>query len=260
MISPISPHCEYIELYNKSDNDIEYEKVIYSQTYYATTSHCIENLNIPAHSYVLLTSTKSSQIEYLSKYADCYPIYRFSLPKRYSSICLKLEDGTILDSLHYESSWFDDEIGNTDISLERIDVDLENIASNWTSSRAAEGCTPGKTNQTSASTIETDKITHITCDKDYITHDGRDERDCMINFYMDYPKSSFRFTLAIYTDKGNIVYKHADNILYHEYTEFEWKGVNNNNSPLGRGMYSVKLTVIKDNGEKDGKSFNINIW
>lgn len=259
MVDPISPHCEYIELYNKSDNDAFFEKLIYSQTYKDNISKTIDNLKIPAHAYALLSSTNSDNITYLSTYADVYPIINFSMANSYSSICLKLEDGTIIDSLRYDRSWYDANLPSKDRSLERIDVNKENDASNWTTSRAIEGCTPGKANQTSGTIIESPKEANISCDKDAITHNAREE-DSKVNFLMNYPNTSFRFSIKVFDARGLILYSYSDNVLYNENAEFSWHGIDNNASFISKKMCYASITVTKDKGETDAKSFVINIW
>ena len=149
MLNPLDDAFEYLELYNTKDYDIELSDVIYSCN--GVVKDIINEELIPAKSYLLLCSVNGYKS--VSNNGKTHSVKSFVLNNKSASICLKYESGTVIDSLKYSDSWYDSAKSSKGISLERISVTKPNNTINWTSSKADDGGTPGKENQTKGDVI-----------------------------------------------------------------------------------------------------------
>jgi len=149
MLNPLDDDFEYLELYNTKDYDIDLSGVSYSCN--GVVKDIINDELIPAKSYLLLCS--ASGYKSVSGNGKTHAVKSFVLNNKSASICLKYINGIIIDSLKYSDSWYDSAMSSKGISLERISVIEPNNSINWTSSKADEGGTPGKENQTKGDII-----------------------------------------------------------------------------------------------------------
>jgi len=258
LINPLSPLNKYVELYNKSDKDVHFDKLIYASYYRGCAEKMLTDVSIPAKSYILLCSERRDELDNMSKYAKAYGLNYFRLPMSHCSICLKSEKGKLIDSMAYSTLRLKKASYKEHHSYERVDPDGDSSISNWEFSSAKEGCTPGTCNQTDCSPVDVSVGKCITCNRKSINHDGVLEENSVI-FSMSYPQTAFRFKVYVFDSKGAILYNYSDNILYQNTTEFKWKGIYNNESTISSKICCVMIIVDKENGEADKEKFIINI-
>ena len=141
MYAPISGEPEWIELYNRSDEQKNLKKWKISDN---TTPVAISSVDVfvPARAYIVLS--KDSTI--LSHYSVSSPIIALSLPALNNTddaVVLRDSLNVLIDSLYYFSSWG----GSNGRSLERVDANESSInQANWKTSTGIFKATPGKIN------------------------------------------------------------------------------------------------------------------
>lgn len=144
------PHfpSEYIEIYNRTSDTIQLAGLSIADR---SRSIILDPFEAPPAAYVIIAPFAD---------AGAYKRYGLTLPSaswsglndRGDQICLLNRSGEIIFSIEYEESWYKDQRKKKGYSLEMIDT--SNPCSgyyNWTSSEAAEGGTPGKSNSVAMS-------------------------------------------------------------------------------------------------------------
>lgn len=141
MYKPLSGKPEWIELFNNTKKTIKLKNwSIHDSFSKAIFSDVAE---IQPNSFVVVSDSK----EILSQYIIEVPLIIANLPSLNNGgdvISLTNQLQTIIDSVHYKSSWGGNGGG---ISLERVSAEAaSNDSSNWQSSYSKELATPGKLN------------------------------------------------------------------------------------------------------------------
>ncbi|MFC2103304.1 lamin tail domain-containing protein [Bacteroidota bacterium] len=142
MYSPSSGEPEWIELFNRTGEDLNLKKWTISDL---TTSATITSINtyIPSEGYIVLTED-SSIINYYNVSSEIIVLNLPSLNNSGDGIKLKDSLNVLIDSVLYSPDWG----GNTGgRSLERISVEeSSNDPSNWETSISILKATPGRIN------------------------------------------------------------------------------------------------------------------
>ena len=138
------PEAEFLEVYNRSRNPIDLSAWLIADE---ATSATLDHYILLPGEYLILTS--SAHAEKFTSYGRVLPVSGFPVLNNAGEvIMLKNSDGTTIDSLKFDLSWYaDDEKADGGWSLELIDP--ENICAdkaNWTAASAEAGGTPGKQN------------------------------------------------------------------------------------------------------------------
>jgi hypothetical protein len=138
------PEAEFIELYNRSANpfDLNGWKISDDGQAVSLSSKII----LPDEYVIICSNTQTSKF---TSYGNVIGVSGFpSLNNTADFLVLKNRDGTLIDSLHYDISWYNDDAkkdGGWTIEL----IYAENICAekeNWISSEDISGGTPGKQN------------------------------------------------------------------------------------------------------------------
>jgi hypothetical protein len=144
------PQAEYVEIFNRSNQDINLEGWTLSDE---NSSGIIKSFVIPKAQYTLLTLANLR-----NRFTGTLPeLTRFpSLNNDEDQLVLKNKEGQIIDSLHYHDSWYHDDDKKTGgWALELIDIN--NICleeENWSASEDVMGGTPGKPNSIAAEILD----------------------------------------------------------------------------------------------------------
>ena len=144
MYDPAGGEPEWIELYNRSSDEINIEGMIISDALAAPTPAVIHSIKtIQPGSYFILARDSSISDYHRNIPAD---ILVFDLPvlnNDEDAVILKDASGSIIDSVHYFNGWG----GETGHSLERISFDAPSDSqSSWGPSNDIELSTPGRPN------------------------------------------------------------------------------------------------------------------
>ncbi len=138
---------EFIELYNRSNNTLSLNGLKLSDNYFGTGA-TLGNYTMTPGSYLIVCSiTDTAQFTALG-YTNKLGVSSFpSLNNSGDNLYLKTNSGTLIDSVNYSDSWYQDAIKkNGGYTLEQINPNLNSSCSqisNWKASTNANGGTPG---------------------------------------------------------------------------------------------------------------------
>lgn len=149
MYDPNSNQCEYIELYNSSNFDIEFSKFsIHDAVNMSKILPFISNNYIFRSKEYLIIASDSSILSSFKDIVDVNKIIilnkSLSLNNVNDDLNLKWDNDKVIDSVKYYNSWHSENVLNTKgVSLEKKGLILEsNRKENWTSSSNVFGGTP----------------------------------------------------------------------------------------------------------------------
>ena len=147
------PEYEYVELYNRSNKNIEVGGWTFS---YGNNTRTLPAYLFPAGGYLLLVHPTAAPD--LSAYGTTLPILGSltSITNTGQYLQLKDAEGTVISWIDFTSDWYVDPLkSNGGWSLEQINPDLTcGVASNWKASTGKNGGTPGQKNSVYASVSE----------------------------------------------------------------------------------------------------------
>ena len=137
------PEVEYVELYNKTDFDINLHNYVFN---YGNYNSSIPEADIEANSYIILC--KENNVQELETYGKVIGLANFSLNNNGQLLSIEDNKGNIIHSVNYNITWIrDDNKTEGGWSLEQIDPN--NVCGgeyNWDVSIASNGGTPGTKN------------------------------------------------------------------------------------------------------------------
>ncbi|MEJ5351206.1 MAG: lamin tail domain-containing protein [Melioribacteraceae bacterium] len=242
MYAPISPEPEWIELYNRSEKEID-----------------IKNYQIgneESKSTIIKTSRVIKPKEYvvIAKDTNIYSIYsglknvvisNFPILNNNGGMIVISDSlGRVIDSVYYKSSWG----GRNGKSLERIDVNTASQDSvNWQGSKLAKGGTPNKSNSVSRKNFDVAVVSYTIQPEVPIVGEN-------VNLTIDianYGKSSAEADLIIYEIKSNgrekIRQIKINELLPDTHQQHEIK----NFIPklISKGKFVVALNIINETDE-----------
>ncbi len=149
------PEYEYIELYNRSDKNIQLKNWTFT---YGNTSKTFPDYLFPAESYVLLTHPEAEAS--LSTYGVVIPLLGSKTAIANNGQYLELKDhtGNVISWVDFTTDWYQDpHKANGGWSLEQINPDLTcSLSTNWKASSNVNGGTPGKQNSVFATTKDSE--------------------------------------------------------------------------------------------------------
>ncbi|HYG19075.1 MAG TPA: lamin tail domain-containing protein [Ohtaekwangia sp.] len=138
------PESEYIELFNRSETTVDLSGWTLSD---GSTTAIIANTSIAAGHYLIVTANTSRNA--FASYGTVVGVAAFpSLNNAADRILLANPDGTVIDDVSYDETWYQDNAKKDGgWSLELIDVNNPcGEHDNWTGSVHEAGGTPGKEN------------------------------------------------------------------------------------------------------------------
>ena len=157
------PEVEFVEFYNRSNKTLNLEGWQLQDASTNSTA-ILSTSNLTPGEYILLC--KATDTTFLSSYGNVMGTPNFpSLNNSGDQLILKDSSGTIIDSLSYSNTWYQDNIKKEGgVSLELINPNSSiNCAAftNWVASNHTQGGTPGIQNSVSVS------YTHLTLPTSY---------------------------------------------------------------------------------------------
>lgn len=137
------PAFEYIELYNNSKAVINLAEInlqVNNQTV------GFSNYLLAPQQYVILCSAEGENT--LSSYGNVLPLTKWTTLNNTGATIRLIRNDTVIDEVNYKDNWHTNTTKKSGgWSLEKINPNwLCNISSNWTSSTASKGGTPGAPN------------------------------------------------------------------------------------------------------------------
>ncbi|MDH7515473.1 MAG: lamin tail domain-containing protein [Bacteroidota bacterium] len=142
MYRPAAGECEWVELFNPSNDTVNLRDWILHDATSTRPLITSTDLFFPPGGYIVIASDSS-----ILATGSGFPLHIMknfpSLNNSGDDVFLRAPDSSLVECVPYRSSWG----GGTGVSLERIDVAASPTdASNWGSSRAPSGSTPGRWN------------------------------------------------------------------------------------------------------------------
>ena len=156
------PEYEYIELYNRSNKNIDIDGWTFS---YGNVNRTIPQYLFPAGGYLLLVHPTAESA--LSAYGTALPVLGSLTAIANAGQYLQLRDnqGNLISWVDFNSDWYREPLkSNGGWALEQINPDLIcSVQTNWIASNAVNGGTPGQQNSVhgSVSNISSPEIIRI---------------------------------------------------------------------------------------------------
>ena len=153
------PSCEYIELYNSTNHDINIKN--WTLQIGNSSKTITQDIDIQSYGYLILC--KDDAVSLLSDYGECVGFSSFSIPNTGSDIMLSSDRNIRVHKLIFDKHWYrDNEKSEGGWSLELIDPHSPCLAAeNWRASCGVDGGTPGAVNSV-------DGICFVAPDIDYV--------------------------------------------------------------------------------------------
>lgn len=147
------PEVEYVELYNRSNEDFDLENWIFVNT---TTEKTLPTFPLLQNAFVILCD--EDDVALMEPFGDVIGIPSFTaLSNSGDSLTLRSNSALVIDALVYSDDWYDDpDIALGGYSLERINPNSGcSSAINWAPSMNSNGGTPGTLNSVFDDTPDT---------------------------------------------------------------------------------------------------------
>ncbi|MBI1939360.1 MAG: lamin tail domain-containing protein [Ignavibacteriales bacterium] len=143
MYNPVNGEPEWIEIFNDSDYDIDFDEWTLSDILAIPVSARIKNVIVPAHKYFVIAKDSTIKNFHNSIPSQIVVSSIANLNNDKDGIVFKDSRGVVIDSMMYQSNWG----GENGKSLERINLNGPSLEKeNWNSSRDIELSTPGRIN------------------------------------------------------------------------------------------------------------------
>jgi len=254
MYEPDIDNCEFIELYNRSGDNINMggwrldcggSSFIISDTsfiagdksylIFAADSVIFEKYYIDKN--LVLISDKSS----------------FGLSSSGEMLMLKDLNGAVIDSFNYSPDFHNrNYLITKNRSLERINPDVESTeSSNWSSCTFPEGATPGRENSIFTELSPVSSGVLISPNPFSPDNDGYEDF-AVINYNFRTPAPLLR--IRIFDNTGRLVRTLADNLPAGSEGEFVYDGRDDNGRALRIGIYILFVEAVGNNGVETYKS------
>lgn len=244
MHSPKSGESEWIELYNRVGEAINLDGWKISDK---NKSYDLTNLSLNPDEYAIITEDSST----FNYNVDCKvvePDGGFPTLSKDDSVFILDETDFEVDGVRYSSSWG----GEKGISLERINPDLlSDDRSNWGSSVAITGATPGIKNSIYVKVVPSN--VSIFCSPTPFSPDGDGRDDYTIISY-NLPFKFAKVKLYIYDVHGRLVKKLLEQKESGSAHSIIWDGRDESDNILTTGIYIVYLEAVDRDSENVSRS------
>ncbi len=248
MYDPGSDNSEFIEFLNLSGDSVNvggWEIVDENGNEFKLST---VPLLVPANSYFLLAADSLVISKYNlddSMLKTIVGVSSLGLVNTGEQVLLIDVKGNTIDSVWYSDKWQNDNfISTKNISLERINPNLgSNDASNWSSSVASIGATPGE--QNSIYTINTNTSSNISVSPNPFSPDDDGYEDFTIINY-NLTQATSQVQIKIYDSKGRLVRTLSNNMASGSSGSVIFDGIGDDGQALRIGIYIIFLEAINE--------------
>lgn len=156
------PESEYIELYNRTSQDLSLKRAVLN---YGAKKYTLPTILIPAQTYIAICSTKKSDLWDVVSIpvtkVEAFP----SLLNTGKLMWLEDSQGNLISWVDYSDSWYkDSKKKNGGFSLECVDVNnLSGEENNWKAAIDERGGTPSQKNSVAALLPDEKEINVLSC-------------------------------------------------------------------------------------------------
>ncbi|MDH6341526.1 hypothetical protein M2480_000278 [Parabacteroides sp. PFB2-12] len=249
--NPYAEEEEYIELYNRSDEDIPLAGLAIATRKSDGSLNTAYNLaSLPAleaDGFLLLTK---SIISVSRQYTILYPehLYEMKLPilnnEGSTLVLFRTADGEVIDEVAYSAKWHDSSIKDKKgVALERIDPDEPTQdEANWTSAAATAGYgTPGYQN---SQYLQPKKEDPSGIEKPLYS---QETGEYSIGYYLE--QAGYKCKALVYALSGRMVAEISNNELLGTSGNLSWDGKGKNGERLQSGLYILYIELYHYKGD-----------
>lgn len=259
--TPDARQSEFIEIYNPSQNAVILPNPPILR--YSTTSQKSQSISykalpfpavVPARSWAVFYADTAlwfsqSRIAAFFELTDSSRFFQIkgttlSLSSETTNLLLINENNAVIDSVPYRANWNNPNIPNTKgRSLERVSSKSSGYEkSNWTTSAAINGATPGERNSVSVDEIEPESENSITLSPNPFSPDEDGFEDNLtISYLFDSP--NYLLTIRIFDRYGRQVRLLTDNKPAGIEGTVIWDGFRDDGTRNRIGIYVVLVRV-----------------
>jgi len=240
--APRSGEVEWVEFYNRSNQAVDLST-------WRWRDADADSFNMLPDSTAILAPGAFALFAAGRNIANAEPSANVIVPKNWLTLnndreTLVLADfhGHAQDSLSFSQHWG----GDTGLSLERINPNLtSNDSSNWSSSVATTGSTPGKRNSIFTEFVPSQATIAVSPQPFSPDGDGHDDF-VMIQFQV--PATTATAQVKIFDVRGRLVHQLLNNTPVGATHEVLWNGRDETRRLLPMGIYIVYLQAIQASG------------
>ncbi len=259
MFDPLPGHCEYIELFNRYDNSINFKNWKFNDmrsqegkaNFIALAS---SDLIIYPNEFVVIASD-STIYNYLNPNDSIdFKIVvlnkSLSLNNDFDDVVISDLTGKIIDSVRYSSTWHSTMLqSRIGISLEKVNPNLPSSErSSWASSSSKIGGTPGRRNSAFIELSPQPQEASLSINPNPFSPDGDGFNDvCMISYFL--PFNSGVINVKIFDSNGRLVKTLANNQFSNQSGNLIWDGTGDNGRILRIGIYIILFEATSENGQ-----------
>ncbi len=248
MSDPGVDNCEFIELLNISGKNVNLGgwKISEENNNYFNVSE--SSFEISPGDFFLIAADSLIFNKYSIPDNDNINILKKSdlgLANQGGMLVLKDLKGNTIDSIYYYENWHNKNyISTKNISLEKINPYMNsNLSSNWSSSAAPSGATPGRKN--SIYSVNTDVQSKISVSPNPFSPDNDGFEDyTVINYSL--PQTTAQVMIKIYDSMGRLVRTLANNSPSGSRGSVVFDGLDYSGRPLRIGIYIIYMEAINE--------------
>jgi len=259
MFAPSVGQCEYIELYNRSDGEIDLSDWLISDMRDVTgkANEIVMTKRphiIQPRAYVLVSADSSVLHRFGIAPDSADGVHVFIVNKTGLNLNNDVDDivlhdltGTVIDSIRYDTHWHNAQIADvTGRSLERINPELSTTdRRNWSTSANPVGGTPGARNSIFTATLPS-SVT-LSFSPNPFSPDGDGYEDfTMISYEIRATAALLR--IRIYDARGRLVRTLVNAEPTGARGSVVWDGMNDDRNRVRMGIYIVLLEALDASG------------
>jgi hypothetical protein len=258
LFDPEPGGSDFIEIINTSNAIINVKQLKLSNrntdgSINASTHAYENNFNLfPLEPVVFTTDTTHLMKKWSNTRKDQLLLMRSipSMPDDDGNILLLNYDGTIIDAVQYDKYMHYPLLRNKEgVSLEKINYKISSEQKdNWHSASASDNyATPTKIN--SQYKNQEENKSWIQIDQNIIHPDNNGLNDYLqINYQFDEPGTLL--SVFLFNQQGEKIVTILNNLLCGRNGQFNWNGINNQNSYLSTGVYILVAEAFHLNGKR----------
>jgi hypothetical protein len=259
MYDPPEDGADFVELYNRSDKNIDLSELYLSRTNETGLPETLvpvstERVTIFPGEYLVLTSDKDWLTKNYKVAEERSVLMMTRMPNYVNTggtVVLSDKRALVIDSFTYSEAMHYQLLGATKgVSLERLDANAPTQHdSNWHSASADDNyATPGRKNSQSLNTSELKPDDFLFLNPEVFTPNQDGVDDLLLISYA-FEKPGYNCSVTIYNRAGQPVRYLVNNELAGTSGFYSWDGLNEQNARCPTGIYVVLFKCFHPSGE-----------
>ncbi|MCB9034501.1 MAG: lamin tail domain-containing protein [Chitinophagales bacterium] len=262
LFTPKNADEQFVEIKNNTENYFKVKDILFAK---ASVVSQIENFNlsfddehlIKPYDYLVFTldANQLSSTYSNTNIDNCFTVSDLPLDEEEDIVIIKNSENTMLDKLHYYSSFHLSTLNNIEgISLERVSplYNKTQDVDNWHSASKTVGfATPGIKN---SELQEIDFAATVTVEPEVFSPD-QDGFDDLLLISYQLENSLARAVANIYNTEGRLIKEITENESINDKGFFKWDGTDNDGNKSKIGIYFVQVNLSYSNGEQKSYTY-----